>query len=217
MKIQNTTFSFFRHLLTTVGGVLAASPEPTSKAIGIVLAAVGAAWGMYDEHKAENPSGMTLPPPSGGAAVSLLLCAILGMGLGLGVSGCATVGTNPDKSALQEQAAYTGTKTAVLIVLQNEPQAEAALTALASGVDTVFTTGALTPAQLKAALDALKVQPRSQLLIASALNDAYALYTAATGQKVVITTDPTAAAILRGVKRGITDGIAFAHAFAAQP
>lgn len=143
---------------------------------------------------------------------------ILGLAiLGLSVfPGCATTGTvSADKAATQELAAYTLTKNAMLIVLQQEPAAEGPLTLLAGGIDSVFTSGQLTPEQLKRALDALKVRPKSQILIASALTDAYNLYVAATGKTLVVTTDPTAAAILRGVRRGITDGITFAHAFNA--
>jgi len=213
MKFQNTFFSLLRHAITTIGGALVVSPEPQTKAIGIVLMALGGLWGSADEYKAENPTSPLNVPP----AAMLMLCALLGAGLSFGVSGCATAPGAVGNPALQEQAAYTGTKTAVLLVLQNEPKAEVALVALADGIDAVFTSGKLSPEQLKMALDALKVSPKSQLLIASAINDAYGLYTAATGQQVIVVTDPTATAILKGVKRGITEGIAFAHTFAAPP
>jgi hypothetical protein len=144
------------------------------------------------------------------AIAYLLLAALLVLGA------CTTTSsTAPASTETQRLAAYTLTKNATLLVLQRDPAAQAELTALAAGIDTVFAAGELTPEQLKTALDALKVSPKSQLLIASALTDAYNLYVAATGKKIVVATDPTATAILKGVQAGIKDGIAFAKAFAS--
>lgn len=210
MKTKNSILSFLRHLLSSVGTVIAyTSPDPTTKIIAGAVATAAAGWGVTDEYKAEN--GKLPTAPAGIASVLIFAFALLGVGLGM--SGCATLQQNsPDTNRI---AAYTLTKNATLLVLQKEPAAEVQLTAIAQGIDVVFSSGELTPEQLKASLDALKVSPKNQLLIASALTDAYNLYVTATGKKIVVTTDPTATAILKGVQSGIQDGIAFAKAFSA--
>lgn len=216
MQLKNSTLSFIRHLLTSVGTAIAtASPDPTTKAIAAAVAAAAAAWGVQDEYLAENPGSKppTLPP----GVVAPVVAVLIGIAASIGFTGCATTASNSSAPAAsaetQRLAAYTLTKNATLLILQKEPGAEASLAAVSAGIDAVFAKGELTPEQLKAALDALKVSPKSQLLLASALTDAYNLYVAATGQKIVVTTDPTATAILKGVQQGIGDGIAFARAF----
>lgn len=215
MKLTNSTLSFIRHLLTSVGTAVATlSPDPMTKIIASAVATAAASWGIHDEFTAENPgSGLKLPPPGGAVVTLLTICALLGFSMSL--TGCASVGsTAPASVETQRLAAYTLSKNATILVLQKEPGAEASLVKLTAGIDAVFSAGELTPEQIKAALDALKVSPKNQLLIASALTDAYNLYVAATGKKIVVTTDPTAKAILDGVKSGISDGVAFAKAFA---
>ncbi len=59
MKNKNAILSFLRHLFTFGGGlVLANNPhlsEPTvSTGIGLLLAGIGAVWGVGDEAVAEN-------------------------------------------------------------------------------------------------------------------------------------------------------------------
>lgn len=57
--MKNTILSFLRHLLTFAGGAVVANNPSISEAnvsttTGALIALAGAAWGMYDEHKAEN-------------------------------------------------------------------------------------------------------------------------------------------------------------------
>lgn len=208
MKFKNTFLSIVRHTLTTVGGVLIANPDPRYQAIGAGLVAIGGLWGAGDESKAENPGAK----PGAGVAPVLVFC-LLASGLCIGFTGCASAPGAAPAPVRTELAAYTLTKNAGLLVLAKEPGAADELRAVAAGVDTVFTLGTLSPQQLATFLDALHVRPESRLLIGSALSDAYNLYTATTGKPLVDASDPTAAAILKGVRRGIDDALAFSAAF----
>jgi hypothetical protein len=212
MKFKNTFLSALRHTLTTVGGMLSVSPEPQTMAIGILLVAIGTGWGAKDEHSAENPGGKS---SIGSGVAGLLVFACLGALASLGFTGCATGGGKVDP-ARAEARAYTLVNTAAVLVLADDPGAADELRSVAAGVDTVFTLGTLSPEQLNTFLEALQVPPEKRLLLAVALNNAYQLYTAETGRPLVDVNDPTAAAILKGVRRAINDALRFSTAFPPQ-
>lgn len=57
--MKNTYLSLFRHILTIAGGMVVANNPHISETVvqtgsGVALAAVGALWGMIDEHLAEK-------------------------------------------------------------------------------------------------------------------------------------------------------------------
>ena len=210
MKLKNTFLSILRHTLTTVGGVLIASPEPQSAAIGAILVSIGGLWGARDEHKAENPGAKSAI----GGGVSMLVLGLAGFLAASTFTGCASLGAKATPAQLEARA-YALINTAGVVVIADNPGAVAEIERIAAGVDAVFANGTLTPEQLSNFLTALKVPEEKRLLLAIGLNNAYQLYTAETGRPLVDVSDPSAAAILRGVRRGITDAIAFSQAFQA--
>lgn len=211
MKTKNTFFSFLRHFASTAGGVLLANPDPRFQALGAVLSAFGAGWGMQDEHAAENP-GMKLPP--GPPSAAMLILSFASFAIASFTSGCAS---GPATPAQLEARAYALVNTAGVLVAKDDPALAAEIERIAAGVDAVFEKGVLTPQQLAAFLAAINVPEDKRALLVIGLNNAYELYKAETGRDLIEVSNPTAAAILRGVKRGITDAIAITQALKPNP
>lgn len=214
MKSKNSFYSFLRHAASVAGGALFTNPDPRLQALGVVLGALGTGWGVNDEFKAEN-SGKSL---IGKSEVPLVVFAFIGASLLTLVSGgCAgSPGTGATPAQLEARA-YALVNTAGVIVAHDNPELASEIERIATGVDAVFANGVLTSEQLKAFLGALNVPEEKRLLVAVGVNNAYELYKAETGKELIEVSNPAAAAILRGVKRGITDAIALTQAFSPAP
>lgn len=199
---------FLRHMASVAGGVLIANPDPRIMAAGALLSALATGHSYAVKRDPKSPIGTNVAP--------LLVLACVLAGVGLGTVGCKTASGAPD-TARTELVAYTSVKTAAVVVLQRDPGAADELQRIAAGVDTVFAKGSLDAGQLAAFLDSIKVRPEHRLIVASALSDAYSIYTATTGKPLVDVADPQAAAILRGVRRAVTDALALQKALAPSP
>jgi hypothetical protein len=211
MKSKNSFYSFLRHAAGVIGGSLVGNPDPRLAALGWALGALATTWGVSDEFTAENPS---MKPPTSNGHVGMILFCFLAAGVCTTFTGCASSpGAIKASPAQLEARAYALVNTGAVLVANDKPELIAEIGRIAAGVDAVFEKGTLTPEQLNTFLAALNVPEEKRLLLAVGLNNAYQLYTSETGKPLVDVTDPTAAGILKGVKRGITDAIAFSQAF----
>jgi hypothetical protein len=210
MKLKNTLLSIVRMALVSGGTYLVNSGKLSAgdaqALTGLGLAILGAIWDAKDEHSAENP-GLTLPTLPPGAVRLLVGMCILGSALTF--TGCASApGGAPIDVVRVEKNATRIVKVAAIYALQTEPGAGAELQRISAGVDTVFGRGSLTPEQLNAFLDELKVRPENRLLMAAAITEVYEIITDLTGAKLPDITHPVVVAALNGVKAGIAEALA---------
>lgn len=213
MKFKNTLLSLLRHGLTMAGGALAISPDPKMQALGIVLAALGSGWGAKDEHSAENPGAKP-----GAGVLPLIAFALIGALASVTVTGCVnTPGTSQLDPVRTEANATRLAKVASLAVLTSEPAASSELARVADRIDLVLNRGTLTPEQIGAFLDALKIEERNRLLVAGLVTELTGIFTELTGQTIPDLTHPLATATLRGVQRGIRDALALQAAVQPTP
>jgi hypothetical protein len=210
MKSKNSFYSFLRHAAGVIGGSLVGNPDPRLAALGWALGALATSWGVSDEFKAENPG---MKPPAGNGHVGMILFCFLAASVCTTFTGCASGSGAKATPAQLEARAYALVNTAGVVIAHDNPELAGEIQRIAAGVDAVFEKGVLTPEQLKAFLGALNVPEDKRLLVAVGVNNAYELYKAETGQELIDVSNPVAAAILRGVKRGITDAIALTQAF----
>jgi hypothetical protein len=234
-------FGLLRHAATVAGGVLLASGtqsnSPTQSGIGLLLTLLGGgaslakhaepaaqvtiATSSTSSGPASAPTAEAAPAPTPSpinTIVPLILAALL-VGIGFVGTACSSTSTTGGKINIDAAAAITqiAVKNIVVPVLTRNPSLEPAFIDLAAGIDDVFARGELTPEQITAFVAVLGkkysgLKEQDLLLITSAIEDAYTLYSTTTGKKILVTTDPDAAKVLLGFKNGLLSGISFYHA-----
>ena len=214
MKFKNTFFSFLRHALTTGGGALAMSENPQHKLIGSLMVAIGGLWGVGDEHKAENPGGGLKLPPGGGTAASLLLCALLGLGLGLANTACTTTATSAKQTQITA-AVLNLAGTSMAPVLKNNPTYIPAAQAVQEALGTL-SDGQLDAAKITAwvaQVAAHKKWDAAQTIYAQTLcASAWSIYTTSTGQNSAAISDPNVQLWLKAFREGLGNAVLIARA-----
>jgi hypothetical protein len=144
------------------------------------------------------------------AVIALAVMAILP------VTGCQSTGTQPPAIDTLSAAVRPIAKNVVNVVLARNPRYDSALLALAAGADAALNGGQLTPASIRAFVDALALKydlaPDARLYIASAIDDLVKFYQDTYGQSVADVADPNVRKILTAFATGIRDGITFFHA-----
>lgn len=148
----------------------------------------------------------------------LLLSAALLGGL---LSGCVSTGVKPEQAQVVAAITQPVTQTLVIPLLQRHPEYEPALVALAAGADVVFARGQIDAETLRGYVEALsaryKISEADKLAIALALQNIYQFYVSTYQKPVMDATDPNVKAVVAAFKAGITDGIAFYHAYQKAP
>jgi len=220
MKTTNTFLSLLRHALSTVGGILIVSPEPQTKTIGTILVALGTLWGAVDEHKAENPGGGLKLPGSGSGTSLLILCALLGLGIGSTLfSGCATTAAAPSAKQTQLTAAVLNLAgTSVAPILQKNPAYIPVAQAVVDGLDTL-TTGTFDAAKIGSWITQLAVRKgwdAAQTIYAQTITTAaWSIYTTSSGQSSAQIADPNVQTWLKAFRAGLGNAITIAQALNA--
>jgi hypothetical protein len=211
---KQQAIGLFRHAITIAGTVLTTSTDVRYQAIGaaLIIAAAGHSVSAKRIRPLQVPD-MNVPGPH------VFMFALLGLA-SFGLFGCSSVPSSTAPGQAEYAAAITQpvVKNVVVPILSKNPDLEPALVAVATGIEVVFQKGTLTPEQLREFVDALavkypKLDERDRLVLGSAIWDAYTIYTQLSGKTIVEVTDPTARAMLEAFRQGITDGIAFYHAF----
>ena len=219
--------ALIRYILTAAGAseAVASSDEVTQLASAIV-AALCAAWGLYESHRHEKlASGSTSASPGGtsgsgtGSAAALLIVGAMLLPMLLMGTACSTVattaadGTTTSTSVVDwttvDYVTQKAAKYAVKAVLDNNPKYAEAVAALDTGVAAIF-TGAPTEAGLEAAIKALNtgMSDADTATLAGVFKDAYDLYTAKSGKTVLVPTDANVQGLIKALTAGIAEGVA---------
>jgi hypothetical protein len=206
MKTKNTFLSFLRHAASLAGGILIANPDPRFQALGAVLGALGAGWGMKDEHAAENPGAPKSPVGGSVGMILLTFACFIGASTFTGCAGAP--GTSRLDPVRVETNATRLAKAASLVVLNSDPDEAAELKKIADRIEVVITRGTLSHEQIALFLDALDVKPKNRLLVAALVTELTGIFTDLTGQTLPDISHPLASATLRGVRAGITEALA---------
>lgn len=223
MKIANSTLSFVRHLLTSVGSILAAtSPDPTTKLIAAAVASAAASWGISDEYRSENTPSQTPPPPTtpptgAVSAVALVVAGLLAVGSSLSFVGCATssTSTTTDKEAAITAGVLNLAGTSIAPVLKNNPSYITVAQAIYDGLGAISTEkiDAKTIAEWISVIGVQKKWDAAQVAYAQTLaTSAWSIYTSTSGEPSAAITDPKIKSWIAAFRSGLGNAIAIAEA-----
>ena len=217
---KDLILSLLRKALTYGGGFLTSSGLATNDEIttgaGALVTLVGIAWSIYNRRQAAKAG---TPPATTPTVAPCLVAGLLALGVVLGTTGCTTTTTTasdgtttPTKSADWDTinaVSKIAAKYATKAVLDNNPDATAAVATVSAAVQTLL-TGSPTLDTLTASLTALDtgLSATDIATLASVLKDAVDLYLAKSGGTALLATNEQVQALVKALTTGIAEGVA---------
>jgi hypothetical protein len=197
--------SLLRHTITALGAGLTGTQlyaeDKTWMFLGMVLTAVGTAWGPFDEARHRY---LTQKLKNATPIAALALLGVL-------ATGCTTTGETD--WATVNFAVKSGAKYTTSAVLDNNPTYLTAVAKVNAGVETLLVTAgeADTEALAKAIQTLTDLPLKESKMIASVLSDAVGYYKTKTGNLILTPGSPEFVDLVRSITSGIEQGVALSQ------